>query len=43
MDNTLTQNTGSGNTNFDLQDDNPDCDNNTWTQNTGTRNQDCIQ
>jgi parallel beta-helix repeat protein len=51
-DNTLTRNVGLGNGSadlegdggFDLEDDNPDCDNNTWRRNRGTRNQpDCIQ
>jgi parallel beta-helix repeat protein len=28
--------------NFDLEDDNPNCDANTWTRNVGSRNQNCI-
>jgi parallel beta-helix repeat protein len=49
--NTLTQNVGSGNGSadlegnggFDLEDDNLDCDNNTWRGNVGSRNQPCIR
>lgn len=49
--NKLKRNSGSGNGTaasepgggFDLEDDNPNCDSNSWRQNTGTRNQTCIQ
>ena len=43
--NTLEDNEASGNGgDFDLRDDNPNCDNNDWDDNTfGTSNQSCIQ
>lgn len=51
LNNKLSQNTAAdngsadleGNGGFDLEDDNTNCDNNTWTSNRGTRNQTCIK
>ncbi|HVG89895.1 MAG TPA: NosD domain-containing protein [Alphaproteobacteria bacterium] len=41
--NNLNTNSAQGNGIFDLEDDNPNCDSNTWTQNTfGRANQTCI-
>lgn len=41
--NNIHKNTAQGNGIFDLEDDNPNCDSNTWNQNTfGTANQTCI-
>ena len=42
--NNIHKNTAQGNPRFDLEDDNPNCDSNTWKQNAfGTANQTCIQ
>ncbi len=42
--NEITRNTAIENTEIDLVDDNPDCDNNRWKRNRfGTANQDCIK
>jgi len=41
-DNRIFKTKASGNGDFDLKDDNVDCDANNWQNNTGTRNQACI-
>jgi parallel beta-helix repeat protein len=47
-DNVVKRNKASGNgtgpieDSFDLEDDNLDCDNNTWKKNKGEKSQDCV-
>lgn len=51
LNNTLSGNNASGNGSadtegnggFDLEDDNPNCDNNAWTNNAGLNSQPCVQ